>query len=124
MLPNQQDRLEAHETTSDLLLVYAPGSSPDQWPDGMAKFVPAGSDIVFQMHYTTDGTAASDQTSIGLVFSKVLPKQRVITLQLNNHALMIPPGAPNFRWEACLAPQHENWVLQEESSARDYSAAK
>ena len=38
------ERREAHETTSDLLLVYAPGSSPDHWPDGMAKFVPAGSD--------------------------------------------------------------------------------
>ena len=51
------------ETTSDMLLVYAPGSSPDQWPDGMAKFVPAGSDLVFQMHYTTNGTAdgRSDQ---------------------------------------------------------------
>jgi hypothetical protein len=65
----------------------------------MAKFVPAGSDIVFQMHYTTNGTADTDQTSIGLVFSKAPPKQRVITLQLNNHALMIPPGAPDFRVE-------------------------
>jgi hypothetical protein len=93
------ERREAHETTSDLLLVYAPGSSPDQWPDGMAKFVPAGSDLVFQMHYTTNGSADQDQTSLGLVFAKTPPKQRVITLQLNNHALIIPPGADNFRVE-------------------------
>ena len=98
-LTDQRDRIEAHETTSDLLLVYAPGSSPDQWPDDMAKFVPAGSDIVFQMHYTTNGRPDTDQTSVGLVFSKTPPKQRVITLQLNNHALMIPPGAPDFRVE-------------------------
>ncbi|MGH9546485.1 MAG: c-type cytochrome, partial [Terriglobia bacterium] len=44
-LSDPQDRIEAHGTTSDLLLVYAPGSSPDRWPDSMAKFVPAGSDI-------------------------------------------------------------------------------
>jgi hypothetical protein len=93
------ERREAHETTSDLLLVYAPGSSPDRWPDGMAKFVPAGSDLVFQMHYTTNGAADQDQTSIGLVFAKTPPKQRVITLQLNNHALIIPPGADDFRVE-------------------------
>jgi hypothetical protein len=93
------ERREAHETTSDLLLVYAPGSSPDQWPDGMAKFVPAGSDLVFQMHYTTNGAADQDQSSIGLVFAKTPPKQRVITLQLNNHALIIPPGADDFRVE-------------------------
>ena len=98
-LKDPLDQRQAHETTSDLLLVYAPGSSPDQWPDGMAKFIPAGSDLVFQMHYTTNGTATQDQTSIGLTFPKAPPKQRVITLQLNNHALIIPPGADNFRVE-------------------------
>ena len=36
---------------------------------------------------------------MGLVFAKSPPKQRVITLQLNNHALMIPPGADDFRVE-------------------------
>jgi hypothetical protein len=98
-LATPEERREAHETTSDLLLVYAPGSAPDRWKDGMAKFVPAGSDLVFQMHYTANGTSASDQTSVGLVFAKSVPRQRVITLQLNNHALIIPPGADDFRAE-------------------------
>jgi hypothetical protein len=98
-LTDPEDRGQTHETTSDLLLVYAPGSSPDQWPDGTAKFVPAGSDLVFQMHYTASGKADVDQTGIGLVFAKTPPKQRVITLQLNNHAVIIPPGADNFRTE-------------------------
>jgi Copper type II ascorbate-dependent monooxygenase, C-terminal domain len=99
MLRDPEERRQAHETTSDLLLVYAPGSAPDRFTDGMAKFVPAGSDLVFQMHYTTNGEAASDETSVGLVFAKSPPKQRVVTLQLNNHALMIPPGADDFRVE-------------------------
>ena len=98
-LSDPVEQREAHETTSDLLLVYAPGSSPERWPDGMAKFVPAGSDLVFQMHYTTNGSTDEDQTSIGLVFAKAPPRQRVITLQLNNHALIIPPGADDFRVE-------------------------
>jgi Copper type II ascorbate-dependent monooxygenase, C-terminal domain len=98
-LSDPVERRQAHETTSDLLLVYAPGSSPERWPDGMAKFVPAGSDLVFQMHYTTNGSTDEDQTSIGLVFAKAPPRQRVITLQLNNHALIIPPGADDFRVE-------------------------
>ncbi len=98
-LSDPVERRQAHETTSDLLLVYAPESSPDQWPDGMAKFIPAGSDLVFQMHYTTNGTADEDQTSIGLIFSRTPPKQRVVTLQLNNRALIIPPGADDYRVE-------------------------
>jgi hypothetical protein len=98
-LSDPEERRQAHETTSDLLLVYAPGSSPDRFSEGMAKFVPAGSDLVFQMHYTTNGTPAHDQTSVGLVFAKAPPQQQVITLQLNQHALTIPPGADNFRVE-------------------------
>ncbi|HEY6944784.1 MAG TPA: hypothetical protein VI431_06565 [Candidatus Acidoferrum sp.] len=87
-------------TDSDILLVYAPGSSPDEWPPDMAKFIPAGSDLVFQMHYTTNGRAASDRTSIGLIFSKHGPAQRVLTLQLTNDHFVIPPGDANFRVEA------------------------
>ena len=98
-LTSPEDRRGAHFTTADLLLVYAPGSSPDRWPEGLAKFIPAGSDLVFQMHYTTNGRAANDQTSIGLVFAKHQPRQRVLTLQLNRHGLMIPPHANNFEVE-------------------------
>ena len=92
---------EAHSTTSDLLLVYAPGSSPENWPEGMAKFIPAHSDLVFQMHYTTNGKAASDQTSLGLVFAKHAPEKRVLTLQLANEhdTIPIPPNTANYRVE-------------------------
>ena len=99
-MTDEDSRHGAHWTDSDILLVYAPGSSPDQWPVGMAKFVPAGSDLVFQMHYTTHGHAASDQTSIGIVFAKQRPAQRVLTLQLTNDHFVIPPGADDYRVEA------------------------
>ena len=98
-MTTDEDVRQALFTDSDMLLVYAPGSSPDQWPDGMAKCIPAGSDLVFQMHYTTNGDATTDQTSIGMVFAKQPPKQRVLTLQLTNHSFVIPPGADNFRVE-------------------------
>ncbi len=100
-LHDEHLRHQAHETTSDLLLVYAPGSSPDRWPDGMAKFVPAHSDLVFQMHYTTNGHASIDRTRIGLVFAKHPPAQRVITLQLaNDHdPIPIPPNTDDYRVE-------------------------
>jgi len=99
-LTDAEDRRGAHWTDSDILLVYAPGSSPDRWPEGMAKFFPAGSDLVFQMHYMTNGHAGTDQTSIGLVFAKEEPKQRVLTLQLTNDHFVIPPGVDDYRVEA------------------------
>ena len=98
-LPTPALRRQAMWTTSDILLVYAPGSLPDQWPDGFAKLIPAGSDIVLQMHYTTHGRATEDRTSIGLVFSKKPPRKRVLTLQLTNDNFLIPPGDPDHRVE-------------------------
>jgi hypothetical protein len=98
-MSDEQDRNDTHFTIADILLVYAPGSSPDNWSAGMAKFVRAGSDLVFQMHYMAHGHMTSDQTSIGLVFAKQAPKQRILTLQLTNDKFVIPPGVPNFRVE-------------------------
>ncbi|PYV51903.1 MAG: thiol-disulfide isomerase [Acidobacteria bacterium] len=67
----------------------------------MAKLIPARADLIFQIHYTTNGHAATDQTSAGLVFSKQPPKQRVLTLQLaNDHdTIPIPPNTDNYRVE-------------------------
>jgi hypothetical protein len=98
-MSDAQDREDTHFTTADILLVYAPGSSPDNWPEGMAKFVPAGSDLVFQMHYMSRGHAATDQTSIGIIFAKHPPKQRVLTLQLTNDRFVIPPAVDDYRVE-------------------------
>jgi hypothetical protein len=110
-LSDPEDRQGAHWTDSDILLVYAPGSSPDEWPAKMAKFIPAGSDLVFQMHYTTNGHAASDQSSIGLIFSKETPEQRVLTLQLTNDHFLIPPGDANYRVEARGTLPHDATLL-------------
>jgi hypothetical protein len=112
-LGDEHLRHQAHETKSDMLLVYAPGSSPDHWPDGMAKLVPAHSDLVFQMHYTSNGHATTDQSSVGLVFSGKPPTQRVLTLQLaNDHdTVPIPAGAENYRVEVHGTLPHDCTLL-------------
>ena len=91
---------EAHSTTSDLLLVYAPGSSPDNWPEGMAKYIPAHSDLIFQMHYTTNGKATTDRTKIGLIFSKTPPTTPILGTVLANGQLHLKAGDSNARVDA------------------------
>jgi len=98
-LPAGALRRDATFTVSDILLVYAPGSLPDAWPAGFAKLIPAGSDIVLQMHYTTTGHATQDQTSIGLVFAAGRPEKRVLTVQLTNDTFHIPAGEADYRVE-------------------------
>jgi hypothetical protein len=84
-------------TTSDILMVYTPGNSYEQWPSGVAKRIPAGSDLILQMHYTATGKAATDRTSIGVIYARQPPKQAVLTLQMGNDRFAIPPGDPNYR---------------------------
>lgn len=75
---------------------YAPGRPAKQVPDGYAMLIPAGSDLVFQLHYTTNGTPTTDITRIGFVYAKQTPKKRVIRVQASNAGFVIPPGADNY----------------------------
>ncbi len=61
------------------LAAYVPGDIPTSYPDGIAKKVPAGSKLVFQIHYTPDGTPRTDRSKIGLVFAKAPVKHRAHT---------------------------------------------
>ncbi len=88
-------------TTSDILEVYTPGTSPAIWKPGQAKKIPAGAHLVIQVHYTPTGKPVSDRTSVGIVFARAEPKERVITIQIGNSRFSIPPGNPNYpvsRW--------------------------
>ncbi len=75
---------------------YAPGEMPSIYPDGTAKLIPAGADIIFQMHYTPNGKVKADKSRIGLVLAKGPVKRRAYTLGIANPALRIPPGDSNY----------------------------
>lgn len=82
------------------LVGYAPGMPPASLADGRAKLIPAGSDIVFEMHYTTNGKATTDRSKIGLSFPKGDVKEKVVTLAAANGHFAIPPGDPNYQVNA------------------------
>ncbi len=84
-------------STSDLLAVYAPGSGELTFPEGMAKLIPKGADLVMELHYTPNGHVVMDRTRVAVAFAKAPPAQRVISLQLVRTDLRIPPGDRNYR---------------------------
>ncbi|MEO8027337.1 MAG: cytochrome c [Bryobacteraceae bacterium] len=81
---------------NETLTIYTPGMVPDIWKPGQGKLIKAGSDIIFQMHYTTNGTAGEDKTKIGIVFAKQTPTEKILTVAALNNRLEIPPGDPNY----------------------------
>jgi mono/diheme cytochrome c family protein len=83
---------------------WAPGKAPRPLPDGVGRYLPAGADVLLQIHYHKSGKAETDSTSIGLYFAKqpidklvrggmVLPPRKAMLLRPD---LRIPAGDPNY----------------------------
>src|SRR5262245_21933516 len=69
-----------------------PNKTGIEFGPGTARLIKAGSNIVFQMHYTTSGVATRDRTSIGLVFTKEPPTRTLVTGNALNSRFVIPAG--------------------------------
>jgi hypothetical protein len=100
---NYFEKVDTSALPSDFLVGYAPGQPAEILHPGEGKLIKAGSDIVFEVHYTPNGTATTDQTKLGLVFAKAPPKERVLTLSASNGTFKIPPGDPNYEVDATFS---------------------
>jgi hypothetical protein len=79
---------------------YVPGLPAMLLPPGRAVLLPAGSDIVLQLHYTATGKPARDRTKVGIVYARQEVVQRSFQIGLANASFVIPPGDPNYRVDA------------------------
>jgi thiol-disulfide isomerase/thioredoxin len=70
---------------------YAPGTVPFTHGPGFGKMVAKGSRLVIEMHYTPNGTACEDKSSIGLTYCKEPPKHPVRTRTVMTEKFIIPP---------------------------------
>jgi thiol-disulfide isomerase/thioredoxin len=91
--------------------VYVPGNSSLIYPDGLAKRIPKGAILRFQIHYTPYGQASQDQTKIGLVFAENPPRSEVQTASLANLFFSIPPGAQSHPVEAQIRVPRDVQIL-------------
>ncbi|HWD98950.1 MAG TPA: cytochrome c, partial [Bryobacteraceae bacterium] len=88
---------EAVFARRQLLLGYEPGYDPMPWLEDGAKLIPAGSDIVFEMHFNPNGHEATDNSELGLYFAKAAPAQRVLAIDtLRDLDLAIPPQSSAY----------------------------
>ena len=78
-----------------LLVGTAPGDMPLILRPGVAKKLPAGAELIWQMHYTPNGKEAKDRSQVGLIFykGKEPPKWNAQTRGILNTNFAIPPGA-------------------------------
>lgn len=74
---------------------FVPGTDAVFFPPGTGKFLPSGSELVFQMHYTTTGREETDRTEMALYCAPGRPDAELITGAAATMDFEIPPGAPD-----------------------------
>jgi len=88
-------RIPRGQPASEFLVGYVPGYQWKSWEPGQAKLIPAGANIILQLHYSTNGTPGEDRTKVGLVFAKEHLRERVLSAVAKSWDFEIPAGAPN-----------------------------
>jgi hypothetical protein len=83
----RKDRFE-----DSVIAIYTPGDMPTVFPPGIAKKIPKGSKLIFQMHYTPNGVEQTDRSSVGLVFARQPPEHEARTQMILERDFEIPPG--------------------------------
>src|SRR5262249_14293036 len=83
-------------TDSKAFACFVPGLKPHILKPGQARLMKAGSVIMFQLHYTSEGKVASDRTRVGIRFAKQAPTERVKTVNVQNFAFTIPPKTDDY----------------------------
>lgn len=80
---------------------YAPGMTPTISPPGTATLVPAGSKLVFQLHYTPNGTEQEDRSMVGVYFADPKTVKKSVRGGLvGDTSFKIPAGDSNFEIKA------------------------
>jgi hypothetical protein len=99
--PPGQERLNSEAALIYALAAYAPGMPAWNFPEGLARRVPAGSKLVFQLHYTPNGAEQVDLSEAGLVFADPDEVEKELHIgAVYNFQFQIPPGEPNYEVRA------------------------
>ena len=82
--------------TAGWLAAFVPGQKPPTYDPRQGRLIPAGSKLVFQQHYTTNGQATEDVTRIGLVFgNEELIERQLLTIIAMDQDFVINAGEPS-----------------------------
>jgi hypothetical protein len=79
---------------------WAAGNTPSHLPEGIGRSLPAGADVIVQVHYHPTGKLEKDRTRIGLYFSRTPVKRTLHWNHASNYSFRLPPGTPNVEIKA------------------------
>ncbi len=91
------------------LSAYVPGLRFDGTPAGSARRVPKDYVLIFENHYTPNGSPQQDTTKVGILLADESQiENEVVTTELVNPQFAIPPGDDDYQVTATSQPLKED----------------
>lgn len=96
-----------------LIATTAPGTNAMTFRPGTAIHIGAGAELTFQIHYTANGKATSDKTSVGMIFAKESPKLEIRNSAFINATFRLPAGAGDQAVDSAIQFNEDShiWAL-------------
>ncbi len=76
---------------------WSPGNRTFAFPEGTAALLPAGHDVVVQIHYHPSGKPETDQSAVRLWFQPEAPRKTLMDIPLGSNRIDIAPGENAYR---------------------------
>jgi hypothetical protein len=96
--------------TGTLIATTAPGTNAMTFAPNSAVKIKAGSVLLLQVHYTANGTATTDLSTVGMIFAKQEPKLEVKNSAFVNIGLKLPAGADNAEVDSAIQFNEDSHV--------------
>ena len=94
------------------LASFLPGRPPDVFPDGTAKWIPAGAKLEFVIHYgRVEKSGHQDRTSVGLYLAGAPPRQVLRRMDLRNFFMGLPAGEAHQEVRRCYEFDQDKLLL-------------
>jgi hypothetical protein len=107
----QRGQAQKFNIGDGILGALSPGQTPFVAKPGEAKLIKAGSQLIFQMHYTPNGKEAKDRSMVGLIFAKAPVNKIVTTKAAFDIKFRIPPGVPNYEVKSVYEFEQDSHII-------------
>jgi peroxiredoxin len=112
LAPPRSARANTARLKTLLLSATAPGVRPHVWEEGLAQLVPRGSKLVFEVHYTPNGSPQQDRSAVGIVFADPKTVRREVAIgTAGDISFAIPPHDPNYEVRSSYTFRDDSLLL-------------
>ncbi|HEU4388543.1 MAG TPA: hypothetical protein VFV34_12150, partial [Blastocatellia bacterium] len=95
----------------NILSIWAAGTPPTVFPEGMGRAIKKNQDLTFNMHFHPNGRAATDHSKVGIYFGKGTLGKTIVTGFAANIGILVPAGTDNVESNASYVFSKDSRII-------------